>query len=601
VNTMPIVLPSDPLAGIALATGEQSPARGEAPFSEMLEQALAQWVIPDAAAPLGACPPAYLLAMSEPQMAASTLEATLIPSPLVPRSATAAPAVPSEQAGEPPSAEDAAEATPPIAEKDASRTAWDWAGLVALLALLPTKPAGAPLAETAMSQGLQGGKPEETPTAKGIPPIAGPAGLAAKPAAVAVRPKGEATAPQGEPLLPQGSLAPMPSEGPPTRPEETPLQRIEAWTGPAHPDARPEQPRGAQAISVGDAAPVVRAASHPASPALTASPQSHPAETVRQEPEPRPDATSEAGAESTGETDGPTYSLRLVGATATAREDEAPRPDARPFSTGEGERASESRLTSNPTTATPLHSSTGTPTREPEAVAAVPEGREPVGQAEWSTERGRAMTETASPFPVPVGESSVERPAESRQPAPGRDVAQVAGAANPSASAKDGISATEIHPPSLRFSSWVTDRAPMPEAIGRYLVERLTQAIRRGERECRLELYPKELGKVDARLSFADEQLAVHLKVETSQAQRIIQQALPELRHALEARGMQLSQCDVGLIGGEAASGRWSDQSQAQQGFPQTFAPRGEAHRAPEEPAQVAAPTRPRGLVDLMA
>ncbi|MCC7354014.1 MAG: flagellar hook-length control protein FliK [Anaerolineae bacterium] len=154
---------------------------------------------------------------------------------------------------------------------------------------------------------------------------------------------------------------------------------------------------------------------------------------------------------------------------------------------------------------------------------------------------------------------------------------------------------------SLHAFSWANEKDGVPAAVSRYLVERLTQAVRRGEQQCRLALYPKELGRVDAQLSFSEERLSVYLRVETAQAHRVVQQALPELRFALEGRGLLIGQCDVGLMGGGTTSGQWFDQPHDRAGV-HYVAPhhRDGSGDIPLAQARVTAPARPRGLVDLM-
>ncbi len=153
----------------------------------------------------------------------------------------------------------------------------------------------------------------------------------------------------------------------------------------------------------------------------------------------------------------------------------------------------------------------------------------------------------------------------------------------------------------LRTASWAGEKDVIPAAVSRYLVERLTQAVRHGEQQCRLELYPKELGRVDAHLSFTEERLSVYLGVETAQAHRAIQQALPELRFALEARGVSVGQCHVGLLGGGTAFGQGFDQPRDQAGIPYLVPPyRGESGDVPSQQVRAITPAKPQGLVDLM-
>jgi flagellar hook-length control protein FliK len=141
-----------------------------------------------------------------------------------------------------------------------------------------------------------------------------------------------------------------------------------------------------------------------------------------------------------------------------------------------------------------------------------------------------------------------------------------------------------------------------PQGFNQVLAMRLVNAVRRGEKECRLDLYPKELGHVDARLSFVDHRLNIVLTAESAEARQAIQAGLPELKQALEARGLQLGSFDLGS--GGTGAGSAGQQNASQPGD------RGYQNRAawqdPTKPAPLTAtplPARPRraGELDLMA
>lgn len=594
MNTMPIVLPSDPLAGVVPVVG-QAPAEGESLFSAMLGQVLARWVVSDDASPVGACLPAVFLATlaaNTPSEAVSEVSPSQSLAAATPETAVV------QQVGEEPSDGGSAEKTIPQA-------AWEWAGQVAWLAWLRPVPEGA-LQDLAAATNL---KPSESEPGKVmseegmVAPVAEPVGFVAKPTTLNGRTEIEAVAPQAE------------EAGPFARPERVPFQEM------PRSGIRTERPNVGRAAAVESEAPVARAErefSLPASPALTTPAPSYPAEAVHRETEPNAlplGAEAVMSAKPQGEAEAPVRDLRLA-ADATVQGEGTPRPsaEAKPPEPWVGAKAGETpevqprRL---PPPATQQHLS-GT-TRAQGGKPAGPQTGMATATVVW--EDPRPIAEEGSTPPAvseAFGKPAEERPAEGEGPLPHRDgvraTAEMASSA-PVVKAKDEgtpiPAPTEVRTetePALRVFSWAADREPIPEAVSRYLVERLTQAVRRGERECRLELYPKELGKVDARLSFADEHLAVHLKVETPEAQRIVQQALPELRHALEARGVQVGQCDVGLIGYGGAAGRWADPSQTQQDLPQVPLAKGEARHAQAQSAPMAASVvRPRGLVDLLA
>lgn len=226
-------------------------------------------------------------------------------------------------------------------------------------------------------------------------------------------------------------------------------------------------------------------------------------------------------------------------------------------------------------------------------------------------------TEEATPQGSPLRYAtaqglSPERQGGQAQWSVGHETASIANATSAMISmatpeAREGLTSAsvEIQPVAdrlwLRAFSWAGEKDMIPAAVSRYLVERLTQAVRRGEQQCRLELYPKELGRVDAHLSFTEERLSVYLGVETVQAHRAVQQALPELRFALEARGLPVEQCYVGLLGGGTTSGQGFDQPRGQAGIPY-FVPhhKGEAGDVSLQQARAITPAKPQGLVDLV-
>jgi hypothetical protein len=226
-------------------------------------------------------------------------------------------------------------------------------------------------------------------------------------------------------------------------------------------------------------------------------------------------------------------------------------------------------------------------------------------------------TEEATPQGPPPRHAAAQGASPARQgtqphwPA-GHETASIANATSAAVStatpeASEGLLSTSvgIRPVAdrswLRATSWAGEKDVIPAAVSRYLVERLTQAVRRGEQQCRLELYPKELGRVDAHLSFTEERLSVYLGVETAQAHRAVQQSLPELRFALEARGVPVAQCHVELLGGGTTFGQGFDQPRDQAGA-SYIVPlyRDDAGDGPSQQARAITPVKPQGLVDLM-
>lgn len=68
-----------------------------------------------------------------------------------------------------------------------------------------------------------------------------------------------------------------------------------------------------------------------------------------------------------------------------------------------------------------------------------------------------------------------------------------------------------------------------------------------GHSEVRLQLYPKELGQVLVQLNITDGDVSVHLLAENARAHALISEHLPQLKAALNAQGLQVSQANINL------------------------------------------------------
>jgi flagellar hook-length control protein FliK len=140
-----------------------------------------------------------------------------------------------------------------------------------------------------------------------------------------------------------------------------------------------------------------------------------------------------------------------------------------------------------------------------------------------------------------------------------------------------------------------------PEAARRQMIERLAQAASRGDQECHLELYPKELGRLEAHFSYTADKVSVSLRVETAGAHDALRQALPELRASLEARGVAIGQCNVSLTGGQAGSGGpWQGNTGTPSHLPGRFGQSSNLQASPV-PQTPVMPARRQGMLDLVA
>jgi flagellar hook-length control protein FliK len=143
----------------------------------------------------------------------------------------------------------------------------------------------------------------------------------------------------------------------------------------------------------------------------------------------------------------------------------------------------------------------------------------------------------------------------------------------PAAQSLDAVSRTEVAGVSkaagvAQMIAEATDfKGSLDRAVQQQVLVRLTQAVRNGETEFRLRLHPEALGRVDANLFLGRESLSLALTAETPQARQALQQGLPELRAALEQTGVQVGQCNVGLMNGQNGGGQWFSQEGHRSGF----------------------------------
>lgn len=115
------------------------------------------------------------------------------------------------------------------------------------------------------------------------------------------------------------------------------------------------------------------------------------------------------------------------------------------------------------------------------------------------------------------------------------------------------------------------------------LISQLEISIEPGREEARIQLHPEELGRVDVRVRRREGRIVATLTVERPETSAEIEAQLPELRDALEAKGVELDEVEVqtGAFDLDAEQGR----------------ERGREDSAPEQTLpEEAAPRRPRRL-----
>ena len=93
---------------------------------------------------------------------------------------------------------------------------------------------------------------------------------------------------------------------------------------------------------------------------------------------------------------------------------------------------------------------------------------------------------------------------------------------------------------------------PAPVDVGRAewvqaMVDRIAELPQlEGGREAQIKLVPDRLGKVEVSIVHRDEQVQVTLNAETAQARQLLSDAAPRLQELAEARGLRLTQTEVG-------------------------------------------------------
>lgn len=137
---------------------------------------------------------------------------------------------------------------------------------------------------------------------------------------------------------------------------------------------------------------------------------------------------------------------------------------------------------------------------------------------------------------------------EGRQSAPPVPGVAVSAAAGKSGGASLGGGANA----SNSASQPPADRSSTEAQVAQQLGRGLAAALKKGEGELTLRLRPESLGQVRVRIDLREDsaegagrQIAARFEVERPIARKVLEQALPELRHALQLRGFQVGSLEV--------------------------------------------------------
>ncbi len=143
-----------------------------------------------------------------------------------------------------------------------------------------------------------------------------------------------------------------------------------------------------------------------------------------------------------------------------------------------------------------------------------------------------------------VDRSAVEKLV--RKPATGNDEAPMPPASpTPPAAVKDA--AVEVR------QAETTPIARLPEPL-RLMVMTVRGAVGRGEHEVKLQLQPESLGRVEARLSYGDGEVRIHLAADSAQTSALLQSHTSDLRAALAGAGLAVGRLDVTVSDGRPQS-----------------------------------------------
>jgi len=201
--------------------------------------------------------------------------------------------------------------------------------------------------------------------------------------------------------------------------------------------------------------------------------------------------------------------------------------------------ADDAKTPAQPNAAEPL---AATATRSASASTVVAASAEAATKVDVSA-AGSAGRAAGVPTPAAAGVSAAatDRPAE---PSAGvRDRAPQG-----SAEATAAIAAGAPAQPAAQGGVTRLAVATRPETAGPLTVQianTVQSAVLRGEHEVRLVLNPPELGRVEIRIVQGADGISVHMRAEQAGARDLIQQQLPVLHQALEARDLRVDRLQV--------------------------------------------------------
>lgn len=108
------------------------------------------------------------------------------------------------------------------------------------------------------------------------------------------------------------------------------------------------------------------------------------------------------------------------------------------------------------------------------------------------------------------------------------------------------------------------------------IFDRVSLMTQNGQTEVRLHLHPEALGQLSIQLHIVDGDIGVRMVAETAQAQKLIQDHLPQLKAAFTAQGLQLNDMAVAVgngassfdLAGHRPNNNWFQQSAHTQAYP---------------------------------
>lgn len=99
----------------------------------------------------------------------------------------------------------------------------------------------------------------------------------------------------------------------------------------------------------------------------------------------------------------------------------------------------------------------------------------------------------------------------------------------------------------------VETKAQLPETPALHqIIDHISLMTQHGQTEVQLHLHPESLGQLSIQLHIIDGDIGVRMVAETAQAQKLIQDHLPQLKAAFTAQGLQLN--DMAVAVGSGAS-----------------------------------------------